>query len=137
METKILHIFLLLLYFSISGEFNIKRCLENKVSQISLVIQGKGKIKYIYANEPSEVSVNGKVQTKCKMTCNLPKETNEIVLVFNNKIKSCAKMFYKLTAITKIDLSKFDFSLVTSANKMFTGYKNLESIVFGKINTKS
>ena len=137
METKILHIFLLLLYFSISGEFNIKRCLENKASQISLVIQGKGKIKYIYANEPSEVSVNGKVQTKCKMTCNLPKETNEIVLVFNNQIKSCAKMFYKLTAITKIDLSKFDFSLVTSANRMFTGCENLESIVFGKINTKS
>ena len=46
-------------------------------------------------------------------------------------------MFYLSTNIIEIDLSKFDFSKVTTMNKMFMNCSMLEKIEFGDINTSS
>jgi len=46
-------------------------------------------------------------------------------------------MFYDLKNITKIDLSKFDSSQVTSMAYMFTGCNNLKSIDLSNFNTSS
>ena len=137
MEKNLIYVLILSLYISTSRELDLKRFFTNKISQISLVIKGKGTKTYIYGNEPSQVSVNGVIKEKCKTSCKLPEEKNDVILAFNYEIKPCEKMFNGLTSIIQIDLSNFDFSKVTDAIKMFNGCTKLESIIFGNINTKS
>jgi len=132
----LLNLFIILLCISASDENNKKIFLYNYISEISLVVKGKGTKKYLFANEPSEVKVNGIIQKSCKLSCNMKNKINNVVLKFNNKIKSCSQMFYGITSITNIDFSKFDFSKVTDMSYMFKGCTILESINFGNIDTK-
>ena len=63
---------------------------NNFLSEVNLIIKGKGnqqllsdKFKYY----PSEVIVNGKSK-QCKKTCHLDEEINNVILKFNETIKS-------------------------------------------------
>ena len=129
----LLNLFIILLCISASNEENKKILLKNYISEISLVVKGTGTKKYLYVNEPSEVKVDGIIQKSCKLSCKFKNKISNVVLKFNNKIKSCNKIFYGITSITSIDLSKFDFSKVTDMSYMFRGCTNLESINFGNI----
>ena len=136
----LLIIFTLLFFFAASKPSNKPRNLKAVVSEISLVIQGKGKIQYLYskyAYNPSEVLVDGKVQAKCKKNCEFKNTSNNVVIKFNEQITTCEKMFLGITKVTKINLEKFDFSKVINMNQMFRKCTNLESIIFGNINTKA
>ena len=110
-------------------------------SIIYLAIQGDGLQKFLNENfspEPSLVFVNKvKQDATCKKQCNLEQEENHVVLVFNGKLQSCAQMFKDCINIKEIDVSKCDFSEVTSMSNMFEGCQNLEKIEFGNIATSS
>ena len=117
------------------------RNLNNYISEIYLVIKGKGNQQILYNKfytEPSEVIVNGiSKDISCRKKCELNKDINDVILIFDNIIKSCYQMFYNLVNIIEIDLSNFDTSEVTNMNGMFSECKNLEKINFGSVNTFS
>ena len=117
------------------------RNLKNYISEIHLVIKGKG-TKNILSNEfktnPSEVIVNGISKgNTCQKTCYFDEDINNVTIKFEEQIKSCKKMFYNLQNIIEIDLSNFDASKVNDMGEMFNLCKNLEKINFGNINTSS
>lgn len=62
---------------------------------------------------------------------------NNATLYFDDTINTCENMFYQLNHITEIDLSKFDFSIITSTKNMFFNCTKLKKIDFGNINTSS
>ena len=109
-------------------------------SEINLVIKGKGTQYLLSSNfykDPSEVLVNGELDTSCKKTCNLNGDINNITLIFNENLNSCANMFNGRSNILEIDLSNFDSSNVTSMNRMFYQCSILQKIKFGNIKTSS
>ena len=115
------------------------RNLNNYISEVHLVIKGKGnqRILYDYFDaEPSEVIVNGISKgNSCKKSCDLDEDINKVNLKFNEQLKSCYLMFYYLENIIEIDLSLFDTSEVTSMISMFESCIDLEKITLGNINT--
>jgi len=109
-------------------------------SEIHLKVIGKGD-RNILSNsfefEPSDVKING-VSNNCKKVCNFQEEENNVILYFNDIINNCENMFYLSEFIKEIDLSKFDFSNVTTTKNMFMNCNLLEKIEFGNtINTSS
>ena len=109
------------------------------LSEIKLVVKGIGNkniLNYSFIYEPSEVKINGE-SNNCKKVCSFQNDVNNIVLYFNEIIENCENMFYNLKDIKEIDLSKFDFSNVTSTENMFNNCTLLEKIEFGNINTSS
>ena len=115
------------------------RNLNNYISEIHLIIKGSGNqeiLNSVFYTVPSEVIVNGNSKgDTCKKSCDLDEDINNVVLKFENKIKSCNLMFNHLKNIIEIDLSYFDTSEVTDIQWMFCFCSNLEKINFGKINT--
>ena len=114
------------------------RITKNYNSEIQLIIQGSGNQNILnsgFYTEPSEVYINGDKDESCKKVCNLAGEKNLITLRFKDQIMNCSKMFYNLNNIIEIDLSNFDFSMVTNMYSMFKSCTNLEQINFGNINT--
>ena len=61
---------------------------------------------------------------------NLSRRIKNITIKFNKTMTDCSYMFYNLTKVTEIDLSKFDFSDVNNTSKMFAECKDLKSIYF-------
>ena len=104
-------------------------------SEIILTIYEKGNqaiLNQSFSPEPNAVFVNNIKRNDCKKFCDLSSYNSEIKLQFNDYIYSCENMFNGLN-ITEIDLSKFDFSEVTSMKSMFELCIYLESINFGNI----
>ena len=60
---------------------------------------------------------------------------NNVTIKFDEKITSCANMFYGLQNIIEIDLSSLDISNVKNMSSMFEQCINLKKITFGNINT--
>ena len=113
--------------------------LLNYFSEIHLIITGPGN-KSILSNsfifEPNEVKIEGELKN-CIKICNFENNEKNAILYFNDNINTCENMFYFLKDIKEIDLSKFDFSTVTSMKNMFRDCTYLEKIEFGNINTSS
>ena len=65
---------------------------------------------------------------------NLKNENNELIMKFNNTITSCENIFFDSINITQIDMTKFDFTKVTSMKTMFYVNKNFLKI---KLNTNT
>ena len=61
----------------------------------------------------------------------------EKIIVWNNKIKNCQFMFYKLSNITNIDFSNFDTSQVTNMSYMFYNCYKLQSLDLNNFNTSN
>ena len=100
-------------------------------NEVYIVIKGKG-IQNLLSNQfnydPSAVFVNGKRDNSCKKSCNLKKDTNNIILQFSQQINTLESMFLDLQNIEEIDLSDFDASQVTNMATMFRGCSNLISV---------
>ena len=115
---------------------NNLRNLNNNISEIHLIINGTGNQQILYGQfmtSPSEVIVNGISKGNlCLRTCDLDQEINNVIIKFNEQLKSCYYMFYELENIIEIDLSYFDASQVKTFGMMFSHCKNLEKNQFWK-----
>ena len=118
-----------------------ERNLNNYISEIHLIIKGKGKQNILSDNfnaNPSGVIVNGIFKgDTCGKTCDLGKDVSDVTVKFEEQVESCYHMFYRLQNIIEIDLSNFDASKVNNMEGMFDQCTNLEKINFGNINTSS
>ena len=107
-------------------------------SNISLVIEGRGIEENIISDLfniiPSKVFVNGKDKGACKK-CKLENGLNNVSIIFDNEINTCAYMFSDLNNIKEIDLSNFNTSLVINMSSMFMNCNQLEKINLWNINT--
>jgi len=144
------NILLILLFYYISFSSSLK---NNKLiyeSEITITISGYGtqqiltnnitisKEELVFGIKPSEILVNDKqIDNIDFYVYNLTEEENNITMKFNIIITNCNVMFYGLSNITKIDLSKFDSSQVTNMAYMFYGCNNLISIDLSNFNTSS
>ena len=113
-----LNIFLLFNILNTNGKLiNLINCF----SEVHLIVDGIGNINILndaFIFEPSKVTINGNSKN-CKKFCNFERYENNVTLHFNDSINNCENMFYLSEYIKEIDLSKFDFSKVTTMNKMF------------------
>ena len=129
---------ILLLTFSLSIK-NEQRNIKVFQSEINLIITGSNSNSNVlsndFAGEPSQILVNGEVNTSCNKMCWLNNGINNVTIRFGAQLESCKNMFKGLTNIIEIDLSIFDTSKVKDMSYMFDNCTNLEKINFGNINT--
>jgi len=141
--------FIILYYFFINliSEANLRKL--NLDSEITIVIKGNGTQQiltdstltfheYKEYDLPNQILVNGILQNYTgKYVYNLTHEMNKITMRWNNQITSCNSMFFELSNIISVDLSKFDSSKVESFDCFFFGCKNIKSINLTNLNTSS
>ena len=109
-------------------------------SKITLKIRGNSENAILNENFKGinylkEVHINGNRQNEIAYKYYFNQEDNFVELIWNNNIDSTDNMFYECTSITKINLSAFDTSLVTSMENMFEGCSSLISLDLSKFNT--
>lgn len=93
---------------------------------------------YNFNEVPDKILINGIAQDYVgNKVFNLGKEENIITIIFNKPLNSCNLMFYNLSNILEVDLSKFDSSQVTSIAGMFLDCTSLTSINFKNFKTSS
>ena len=142
-ESHLILIIIFLIKIALVDLITIKNLikLNNYISEVHLVIKGKGSQPILYNyfyTDPSEVIVNGNSKgNSCKKSCDLDEDINNVILKFNEQLNSCFNKFSYLENIVEIDLSLFDTSEVTIMASMFNNCNNLEKITFGNINTSS
>ena len=148
-QITIVNKIILLIIISISFYFNqlyfwnkkIKlRKLDSDYSEITMTLTGIGEKYILYENFiplPDVIIINGDDAPPNTLLHNLERNENIIIIRWYEKLDTCAYMFYYVNYITKIDLSKFDSSKVTSTEYMFYQSKNLEFINFTNFNTPS
>ena len=76
-KIKLIHMFLNLFL-----SLYISRNIYIQLSEINLIIQGKGNQSILYKNfylNPSEVIVNGEIKSYCKKSCDFDKDLNDVV----------------------------------------------------------
>ena len=130
----------LILYFIL---FLLKNIIS--LSEISITIKGAGNQKilnnlslngYTLDIKPSHIYINDILQNYSDyMVYDLTEEENNITMIWDIQIENCNAMFYSLTNVVKIDLSKFDSSKVTIMNDMFFDCISLTSIIFDNFDT--
>ena len=127
------------LTFIIIIQFSKAKLTLLKLSEIKLVIKGRGTQQILYNSfsyDPSEVIVNGNLKSTCRKSCDLENEDkNDVIIKFYSKINTCEYMFHGLRNIIEADLSNFDSSQVISMAYMFEDCTNLKRIDFGEIDT--
>ena len=141
---------LLLICLLYEGTQNLK--LFQSSSEITIKLKGTGnqyilnnnnnltieKEFYVFNEIPDKILINGVLQDYTgNEVYNLEKEENNITMIFNNLLNDCNLMFFNLTNIIEIDLSKFDSSKVTGMAGMFYDCTSLSSIHFNNFNTAS
>ena len=112
---------------------------EDSNSIVYMTIEGSGN-QPILCNDfnynPDAIYVNSFLQTNSNTkTVDLNKQTNNIVIIFNQRISNCSSMFKDLTNIKSIDLSKFDSSSVNEMFYMFHGCTSLISLNLDNFDT--
>ena len=134
-----------IIYFLNSLLIKQSKCNLRKINQESIItieinITGSQHILYEdFKPLPDEVLINEKRNEIISINNLYKLEDNHsiIIIKWKNKIYSCDKMFYNLQNITKIDLSKFDSSLVNNTNEMFFSCESLISINFNNFKTSN
>ena len=128
-------IYLLLIYFLLANDL---RNLNIYQSEIKLVVKGNG-LQYFLNDtfylDPSEIIINGIVNTSCKKYCYLENDLNYITIRFPILIESGENMFNGLDNIIEIDISNLNTSKIINMESMFNQCSNLEKINLGNINT--
>ena len=112
----------------------------NLDSEITLKIKGNGTQDIIYpwgTPTPSQIYINGELQSTTGKSVSLEKEENTIRMIFNSAFTSCANFFAYMNNIVEVDLSKFDASSITDMGNMFKSCSALTSLKIGKIDTSS
>ena len=151
MNNKIFTIFVsfIILLISLSTIIKCKLFNLNYESIITITIKGKGnhtilsssKLDYngnncIFEEIPNKILINGILQNYTgKEVYNLPYEINNITMKWENDLINCNAMFYELSNIIRIDLSKFDSSKVINMVGMFASCEQLESIDLTNLDT--
>ena len=118
---------------------------NESISEITITIEGNGN-QYILNNQevegysfnniPSEVIINGITKDyQNSYEYELLSEENIITIKWNYSITNCDVMFYQMTRIITIDLSKFDSSNVISMYKMFSQCTSLISLNLNNLDT--
>ena len=141
-NSKLIIFIFTLMHFSacLSKEIKLKKFIS--LSKISLTIKGKGE-QYILSEEREQknnicnnIIINGN-QNNCteEMIFNLEEEINNITIIWNKEFENCQKLFYNLSNITYINLSRFNSSLVTNSISMFDSCTSLTSIDLNNFNT--
>ena len=133
MENIFYIIFIILSFINLSEEIEITKL--NLYSEITITIKGSQE-QNILSNdidpefpEPDEIVINNAVtQNYSDKIITLVEEINNITIRWYSEITTCSHMFYGLSNITNIDLSKFDISKVTNMGNMFNGCKSLTSL---------
>ncbi len=141
--TVILLEFLLLMIFcnsiSLAEEKPLKLRKLDTSSIVTMIIEGSGTKKVLgngFTFSPNEVHINN--ENKALDSSNeypLENDVNNVTLIFNQEINSCASMFYKMEDVLEIDLSKFVSNKVTNMIQMFSDCKKLKKINFSNFNT--
>ena len=114
--------------------------LYSKFNEISLKVKGNGTFPIFYPSynfKPSSYYLNDDQEPKI-ITNNkifLPKDVNEVKLIFTNNVTSCKSMFQDCSNILEIDLTNFISSDVQSIDNMFYGCSSLKNIKFGNFQT--
>ena len=115
------------------------------LSEISITIKGTGNQKilnslslndYTLDIKSSHIYINDILQNYSDyMVYDLTEEENNITMMWDNQIENCNTMFYSLTNVIKMDLSKFDSSKVTIMKNMLFDCISLSSIIFDNFDT--
>ena len=139
-ETKKIIIYIIINLFMLSNNNIIIYCYSN----ITLKIKGIGKHsifklnkgKYLFNSNhfPDEEYINGK-RINISHEYYFNKAENDVLLIWNNKIDNCGRMFYGCVNITEIDLSHFDSSQVIKIDAMFYNCVSLSSLNLSNFNT--
>ena len=131
---KYKYIIILQILFIIEIKAQNLRELEN-INEIKIIIDKNinnnitNFINSEYQNYISKIIINEEVQSGIIII--LPDLENNIVNItikFSSQLTSCDSMFYGLSNIINIDLSKFDLSQVTNMKNFFSGCTSLSSI---------
>ncbi len=139
-----LNIFIIILslpLYAMQENKHIKRKL-NFENEITIKIAGTGKQFIVHEwgpATPSEIYLNGELQASGVKFIDVGEDNDEniITMKFNSPLTNVDKLFFYLSNIKEIDLSKFDSSSITSMGGMFRGCSSLTSIEFGNFNTSS
>ena len=118
-----------------------KRKLNSQYSEIKIKIKGIGNQRLInnyynyYIPCPNETYINETkvAENQCSLLLTNPETV--IKMIFYKKLTTCEGMFYGLSNITEIDLSKFDSSSVISTYYMFYNCYSLEILNLTNFNT--
>ena len=140
---KLINISICLFISSISLSNGMKLGIYNSNSEVIVTIKGTGTQQILtYCSHsdyffyyPSQLIYNGNTKAGDIKVYNLQNDLTEVRIIFNQEIKQCNMMFYGLSNITKIDLSKFDSSKVTSMMSMFCECYSLTSVNFANFDT--
>ena len=113
--------------------------IKSKNNTIIIEVNKKGKQNILYSgfNKNLFVYINDQEKYISKIQINVGAITDNIKLVWNTSLTSCANMFNGLTNIKAINFIDFDFSLVTSMSNMFCNCKNLVNVSFNCLNTSN
>ena len=145
----IIRIIFISLYFIFISIFPIKsqtkeiypkRKLNSNYSEITIKIKGTGiqtliSQNYTYINCPNEAYINETKVAENNCPIILTNPETEIRMVWFEKLTTCEGMFYGLSNITEIDLSKFDSSSVRNTQYMFYDCLSLESLNLANFDT--
>ena len=143
-KSKIIMLYIIFMIFQNYFSKQIKLSKINLSSEITITIKGSGNqsilsdysdtINGLYCKFdiiPNELYVNGtKLNYTSKIVNNLEGEINNITMTFNSEINNSYVMFYELSNIILIDLSKFNSSKIIDMRAMFYGCSSLTSIDF-------
>ena len=118
-------------------------------NEITMIIKGNGTQKILsdasifkdnnissFNEIPSQIYINGILQTNIDIIYDLNEEINNITIRWNFLLTNCNLMFYGLSNIIKIDFSNFNSSQVTNMIYMFYGCSSLESLILTNFNTE-
>ena len=114
--------------------------------EITLKVKGTGNKNILsptrpyYYQCPSEIYLNNELVDMRNLDycykIRINEQNSEIRLVWKNiKIESTMRMFYNCNEITKINMTKFDTSLVTNMYEMFAYCSSLNSLIGSNFNT--
>ena len=91
--------------------FSILIFISHEISEINLIIEGQGELDILnnqFRYEPSDFLINGVSKPDCIKSCSFEGGLNNVSIRFENQIESCENMFFGITSIKEVDLSKFD-----------------------------
>ena len=131
-------IYIVILFFILfihnTSEKLMNRILQDKVSEVSIIINGTGE-QLIMSNNftytPDKVYCNENEVNITENKINIDVNQSIIKMVWNTELNNCSKMFQNLNNIIEVNLSKFDASKVTSMKEMFDSCKMLKTVIIG------
>ena len=116
--------------------------IDSQFSIITLTIKGIGN-NSILSDEfnssyyPNRIYINGEEQSIISFSYIFNQTDNDVELMWNNSIDNCRRMFQGCKNITKINLSNFDTSKVTTMQYMLNDCSNLNLLDLSNINTSN